>query len=357
MNANPSSVLSSLPMSDIAMHKSSNSSTWTVYLPSSAECSLATDLPWFRETFQRHVLTGDLVRLETSPERANLVVIFERWAEKNRQSLCKVLDYPFLRQYAPKTYVISHDDFTVGLFPGCYTSLTRARFDPGWHRSCPYPGVYHWDPSLEQLRHELDIDRKRLFSFRGSVTSHTVRRRIQLAVAKDPRGSFTAVHQAFHTHTSEQVVDYVREILESDFVLCPRGISPSTYRMYEVMQLGRCPVVISDDWIAPDGPDWNCCSIRIREADVDHLPQRLEQYSDRAAALGAAARQAWETWFSEGPRFVGLFESILELHLKRRGQQASSVQALRTRMDAWRFRWNAGWTAPQRMARGLLHRK
>ena len=65
---------------------------------------------------------------------------------------------------------------------------------------------------------------------------------------------------------------YLSTLLDSRFVLCPRGYGTSSYRLFETMRLGRVPVIISDEWVPPLGPSWLNCSIRISEKRVRELP-------------------------------------------------------------------------------------
>jgi len=308
---------------------------------------------WFRETFLTHVAQNKLAVIADTPEAATVVVIFETWAEKNYAWWKKALADRFLADHIDKTYVVSHDDYSAGLMPGCYTSLTPARFDVNWHRSCAYPTVYSWHPTLESLRKSLrsTSTMKCVYTFRGNVASHHVRSRLQRAVQNDPSGRFTDITSAFRSHSETQVIEYVQEILDSDFVLCPRGHSPSTYRLYEAMQLGRCPVVIADDWIPPLGPDWSTCSITIPERQIYRIPEILMNQRHRSQELGAQARRVWEQWFDEGSKFVGFLTSIIDLQTQRRHRPPLLPKHLRRRLDSWTFSWNAGWTSVQRISR------
>jgi hypothetical protein len=91
---------------------------------------------------------------------------------------------------------------------------------------------------------------------------------------------------------------YVLGMLESHFVLCPRGFGASSIRLFEAMACGRAPVIISDDWVPPRGPDWSKFSIRVREGDIEEIPRILKELEPNAHILGRNARRAWEEWFS-----------------------------------------------------------
>jgi hypothetical protein len=88
-------------------------------------------------------------------------------------------------------------------------------------------------------------------------------------------------------------LDYLTEIRTSKFVLCPRGLGTSSNRLYEVMQLGRVPVILADDWDPPRDLPWAEFSIRVAESDVPELRNILEPSESRAAAMGARAAAVW----------------------------------------------------------------
>ena len=50
-------------------------------------------------------------------------------------------------------------------------------------------------------------------------------------------------------------------------MICPRGWGSSSIRLFEVMEMGRVPVIISDAWVN-EAPKWADFSVRVSEADV-----------------------------------------------------------------------------------------
>ena len=87
-------------------------------------------------------------------------------------------------------------------------------------------------------------------------------------------------------------------IHNSFFVLYPRGIGPCSYRLFEVMQLGCAPVIIADSWVKIPGIDWNRFSISIPEAQVNLIPEILNERKQNAVEMGRLARQTWEQYFA-----------------------------------------------------------
>lgn len=106
---------------------------------------------------------------------------------------------------------------------------------------------------------------------------------------------------------------YADEILESKFVLCPRGKGTSSFRLFETMALGRVPVILSDQWVAPRGPDWASFSLRVRERDAGRVPEIIEAAEPRWEQMAAAARAAWEEWFAPDILFHRMVEACLDI--------------------------------------------
>ena len=87
--------------------------------------------------------------------------------------------------------------------------------------------------------------------------------------------------------------------------------------MYETMALGRCPVVISDDWIEIKGVDWESCSIRVPESEVGNLDAILAKRVADLPRLGQNARRIFQERFSSTTRSRFFVDQWLELHENR----------------------------------------
>src|SRR5258706_12122572 len=72
-------------------------------------------------------------------------------------------------------------------------------------------------------------------------------------------------------HAARRMREYVETLKESKFVLCPRGLGTSSIRLYETLALGRVPVILSDKWVAPEGPDWAAFSLPVEERDAGRV--------------------------------------------------------------------------------------
>ena len=107
--------------------------------------------------------------------------------------------------------------------------------------------------------------------------------------------------------------EYAEAILDSQFVLCPAGFGPATYRLFEAMEMGRAPVILSDEWVPPRGPRWDEFSVRVPECRAGEISAILSNYSDRHEVMGRLARRAWEQWFAKPVCFHRLIELCADI--------------------------------------------
>ncbi len=247
-------------------------------------------------------------------------------------------------------YLFCSTDKLIPMLPGVYASVEQSWYWGSWTRSSHYLGV------LERghMRYSSDqCECLYLFSFVGSTASHPVRRK--LMSVSHPRALLVDTQAAPGDPSPRSGEDYEREyaqnIKRSEFVLCPRGGGASSLRLFETMMLGRVPVIISDQWIAPSGPDWDSFSVRVNEAELDTIPHVLEERASEAARMGETARAAWLEWFSESASFHRVVESCLEL-----AQSASSRAGMRgyaPRLQLLRPYHSARWIA-KRLESGAM---
>lgn len=203
------------------------------------------------------------------------------------------------RKYADKLVVYSAGDGQFPAVRGLYTTVTRRWVQRGW--ALP---AHHISSHIHKfLFHPQELENKDiLFSFVGSSRTHSIRERI--VRWQHPNGVLIDSSAKIEKHwwakeNKEHFVNSFREVTRrSKFVLCPRGVSASTVRMFEVMEAAAVPVILADDLTLPLGPNWDDLSVRVAEKDVDTVPRLLEELESKAGAMGSAARRAWEDYFS-----------------------------------------------------------
>ena len=182
-----------------------------------------------------------------------------------------------------------------------------------------------------------------LFSFQGGSTSLLRKRMFNLAYDRtDVLIENTSAY--YHWDLSqpdreERQRRYAQTIAQSRFVLCPRGAGSGSIRLFEVMQAGVAPVLISDDYLLPPHVLWDSFLIRIAERDIARLPSLLEPYASSAEERGRLAREAWLNHFAPEKEFDSIVESAYaslnhafpEETYFRRGQRALIARTARKR--------------------------
>ncbi len=286
-------------------------------------------------------------RLVEDPAAAEIIVLLESNAFRSQHDIAALECQGLIRDYPAKVFTINYEDHPAGFLPGLYAALPARRYDPSRHAAwCylfpPNPEVYRTGPVEWKEEDAL------LFSFRGAPSHRCRERLFAMEVPAGIRARITRIDR-WYDHTRDEQQDYVTEILRSRFVLCPRGLAPASHRLFEVMALGRCPVVIGDEWVPPEAVDWERCAIRVAEKNIDGLPALLARRADEAAGLGRQARAAWEACFSPERRYEAALDAIVRLRDRRPAGYDERIHQQRWRSR--RFYRANGWALDQRFAR------
>jgi hypothetical protein len=256
--------------------------------------------------------------LVEAPEDADIILFSD--SQSNTQA--DVRNHAMTRRFGDKVFVYSTHDHDVPILPGVYTCAEKRWYLPSHMRGGFYIKVIDHDwiqPSA--IEHES----RYVFSFCGAFDTHPLRRRIgKLGSARgfvrdtsrDEGRGFGKSPDTYQRWAAE----YFQTIRESMFVLCPRGVAPSSYRIFEAMKAGRVPVIVADAWVPPVGPHWTEFSLQVPEARLEELPQVLERLANRAPEMGLRARQAWERWFSTEQAFQTIVTWCLQIKDLRRNQ-------------------------------------
>jgi hypothetical protein len=208
-------------------------------------------------------------------------------------------DSHYLR-YPERTVTWDGSDFPPGRMRGLYCSLQRGLFDPRRHRSFCYP--FRYNPYVEALPPE---DAIHLFGFVGEITSGLRARIFSTLTEKNPQGSALLRHnpslfkQMAGSDSEAPKRAYVEALRRCRFFLCPRGNGVSSVRLFETMEAGRVPVVLSDALVLPQCVDWNSCAVIIPERQLTQLPTILGARLGDWPALARNARREWERNFSD----------------------------------------------------------
>jgi Exostosin family len=282
--------------------------------------------------------------LAESPKDADVIVYVEPWYIKLREYIYTLLSEELITKYPNRCFVIDCADTSWELMPGVYTGLRLFQANRKRFRSGGY--LTEYNPICEKVYEEKkDIEPQLLFSFRGAASS-SVRKKIFEASFSGSNISIQQINQ-WCNHSIDEKLLYAEEIVNSKFVLCPGGNCPASVRLFETMKMGRVPVILSDEWVAPEGPSWQDFSIQVSESRVHELPEIIKTYEPYAFTMGKLARQAWENWFSPDLIYIRMLNYIESIYLAR--DINHDEQKYQKEWLSCKFQWERGWTPPQRL--------
>ncbi|HEY3673394.1 MAG TPA: exostosin family protein [Acidimicrobiia bacterium] len=252
----------------------------------------------------RHHLVDD-------PDAADIVLFTDCHQLGSDWKLDTIRTSAIAREHHEKVYVYDQRDRPWCAFPGVYVSMPEPWFEPRFQSAWSYVPTSEPHVMLG-LTEAPEIEPDLLVSFVGSPT-HPLRR--ELVALSHPRGHFESVEGfLFHDWRSDDFdarrAHFAEVLFRSKFVLCPRGHGTSSIRLFEALAAGRVPVIVSDDWVPPLGPDWDSISVRWPErGPFDALLRRLEELEPAATEMGVRARAAFDEWL----RLPVLFDRVAEL--------------------------------------------
>lgn len=234
--------------------------------------------------------------LAVDPREADVILFVG-----TRDSLQRdVWRHELYRSFPEKAVVYDSRDCVIPTVRGIFPSIER-RFHRPW-RTCS--GFYlRWLDAQSIEFTDPATTPRYLFGFTGASVTHPIRSEVLSLRDSDAlmRDTTSAPGRGFGKAPgvyADYKADYGADLASVRFVLCPRGVGTSSMRIFEAMRAGRVPVVISDDWVEPPGPNWAAFSLRVSESSVAEVPERLRRLAHAAAEMGRASREAWEQWFS-----------------------------------------------------------
>jgi len=263
---------------------------------------------------------NDLFRvheLVDNPAEADIIIFAEHHPDADPYFF-GVLRNDIYKKYKSKCYLYHDHDNTIALIPYITPSLSQKHSDPIFNQ--PFSYIVQLSPN-NVIREYAAVEKKKfLFSFMGTSRTHPVRKEI-FAITYDRCYLLDTLNKNSWELSNETKADYqksyAKACFQSKFILCPRGNGPNSYRLYESMEMGIAPVIISDDWVPTAGPKWEEFSIRVAESDVKKIPEILEKCEADSERMGELARQAWVEWFAKDKQFHYLAEACLKLHAAR----------------------------------------
>jgi len=174
--------------------------------------------------------------------------------------------------------IVQYADGILTKFPNCKIFAAGGHWKSGhppprWedvdveHTVVPIPLLC--DPHPVEPLVDSDID----VSFAGSLT-HPIRQLMFSELSNVPRYQIST-----SLHSTQAFRDLINK---SKFVLCPRGYGATSFRLYEIIQMQRVPVYISDDTFLPfaEEVNWDRLAICVDPDKISEIPELVEESID-----------------------------------------------------------------------------
>ncbi|HEV7329744.1 MAG TPA: exostosin family protein [Flavisolibacter sp.] len=306
-----------------------------------ANSSLLSLAPRTLLAVKQYLLESNLVEEVKSPDDADAIIVQENTEYKDYRYVEMLLQDPFISRYLEKIFTISTDDSATGVLKGLYASIPKKRFDERYHRVVPYfeytnEYVFASEPQTEPSY---------MAGWYGNIRSSQLRR--ELFDRWSGNANFCLKQtESWYNHNEEEKRAYVQLITNSHFSLCPKGWAPPSPRIYESMALGRCPVIISDQFVPPQGPDWSKFALFFPESNLGGLESFLRQHQKSALELGVNAKSVWNQYFA-GDLLKKYYANALISLIQ--STPKSTRESERKRWQSFSTYWNNNWSIPQRL--------
>ena len=162
------------------------------------------------------------------------------------------------------------------------------------------------DTSLSREKRSID------FSFLGSTSTHTVRKRlvsmyntcydsgVHWGLDKNLKGDFTK--------------NYISLLGNSNFSICPRGTGISSVRLFESMSMGSIPIIVADNYGLPlsDIIDWDKITISVKENDISNMKSIVGSYSKECVfEMRNKLIETYYTYFSNDKLHKTIIETLI----------------------------------------------
>ena len=103
----------------------------------------------------------------------------------------------------------------------------------------------------------------------------------------------------------DRYLDFREILFNSIFALAPRGFGPTSFRLYEAIEMGCIPIYIGDNFWLPfeNEIDWKKLALLIKHDEIDSIPERVNSLIDSGEyknylEYGKIIHEKFFTWTS-----------------------------------------------------------
>ncbi len=141
---------------------------------------------------------------------------------------------------------------------------------------------------------------------------------VNLAASSNIETNFISKHQFYfaETTTNKEALQkqFYQNLYDCPYGLCVRGIGNFSFRLFEIMAMGRIPVFVNTDCNLPfpDKIQWKKNMVWIEEYEVKSIVEKVIEFHNKLnpqsfLQLQKDNRKIWEDYLS----FSGYFNTML----------------------------------------------
>ena len=185
---------------------------------------------------------------------------------------------------------------------------------------CGFARKKSWEMRLkEPLYHAVMLARQRRLGL-SPYTGQILRTRALEILENSSRvdTNFIKRDNSFFGKRSEQKekarFEYVHNMVESDYLLCCRGVANYSNRLYEILSCGRIPVFIDTDCVLPYEfeIDWKKYCVWVDEKELPWIDEKVADFHSQLSPkefidLQHECRKLWKEWLSPEGFFNNLY--------------------------------------------------
>ncbi|EHC18224.1 Exostosin family protein [Fischerella thermalis JSC-11] len=119
-------------------------------------------------------------------------------------------------------------------------------------------------------------------------------------------------------------MEYLRNIIESDYILCCRGRGNFSIRLFETLCCGRIPIFVDTDCVLPYDfkIDWKKYCVWIDSKDLPQIARRVLEFHNNLSPqefvdLQYECRRLWKEWLSTQGFFTNFWQHFPEKYFKK----------------------------------------
>ena len=223
-------------------------------------------------------------QLADSPEAADCILFIDAHVSLSVDYYRIIDNHPLTKRFPEKVMVYDEYDRPPSYGRGLYVSIPRFLLDNYRHAV-----VCYWSNGFDS--HPLDRavgPRAEYCFFAGAVSYNPTRARIvkQLtgsvvyvkdtsAVSPWKTGAHAPAPEALH----KSRLEYSEMMTKHQYCIAPLGKGTSSIRMFEAFAHGTVPIVMANEYVAPQVQSWNECVVALdqrRPLDIVALQMQLQ---------------------------------------------------------------------------------